>query len=435
MAAAAVELKPKRLMLPQPELYLCSPTESLAVDDFLRTVFVPLCDDGTMLKRWSDLDECERRVVCTKFMVARKFEKDKAREMLTGYIALTKQRNLGDSPLFPTCLQIRGYDQEDVMKVLGQAIPRVPGDVDRTDVHINPFHHFTFHKWDKMGHPIHYELTGRTDPIKLLEKLKVLAKVGTNFTEPALELHLHCVEVGQQLARYNYLKRGGKEGRPVHSVVVIMDMKGLGYGTLTRAALDVFKAKTQADAQFFPEGMHHLFIVNCPTMITFAFNIVKGWVDPRVQTKLEFLKPHETGPRLREWIDAEHLPEELGGTCRCEGGCMHWPEEGAFVSPQADPLAEIVVIAAGKKNQRVVEGDVGEAACFEFDVEDRNVVFSAMYIADDGNEIEVASASKTDNGDDRFIFPAKGKLTLTWSNEHSWLRSKNVTLRVMKTTV
>ena len=51
------------------------------------------------------------------------------------------------------------------------------------------------------------------------------------------------------------------------------------------------------------------------------WKIAKIFVDPKTRAKCVVLKNSELH-KLCDYFDAENLPEEFGGTCRCENGCL-----------------------------------------------------------------------------------------------------------------
>jgi hypothetical protein len=164
---------------------------------------------------------------------------------------------------------------------------------------------------------------------------------------PIFTAHLHSVEVGRALMRYNNSKRAAGSDE-VTQVTVIMDVAGLGMHTLYPPALGLLRAngayKTEpkctyvsapppavhrpsssagnADQNFYPESLYKLFVVNTPAIISVAWRIISPWVDARTKSKIVFLKPSETAEELRKHIDEEALPVDLGGKCACEGGCL-----------------------------------------------------------------------------------------------------------------
>ena len=51
------------------------------------------------------------------------------------------------------------------------------------------------------------------------------------------------------------------------------------------------------------------------------WKIAKIFLDPKTRDKCIVLKNSELH-KLCDYFDADDLPEEFGGTCRCENGCL-----------------------------------------------------------------------------------------------------------------
>ena len=69
--------------------------------------------------------------------------------------------------------------------------------------------------------------------------------------------------------------------------------------------------------------MGRTFIVNAPMIFTGIWAIVKNFLDERTRSKFTILG-YNYEETLLEHVDAENLPDFLGGTCKCEehGGCL-----------------------------------------------------------------------------------------------------------------
>ena len=79
--------------------------------------------------------------------------------------------------------------------------------------------------------------------------------------------------------RFNNASRAGAP--LVHQVTVILDCAGLGMSTLYQHAMRCLKVAADNDQRFYPESLHKLYVVNCPKIISYAWNIVKPWLDER----------------------------------------------------------------------------------------------------------------------------------------------------------
>jgi len=121
---------------------------------------------------------------------------------------------------------------------------------------------------------------------------------------------------------------------------------------------------------FYPETMGACFVVNAPMLFSFLWAIIKGFLDERTRAKVRIVGSNFREVLL-EHVDAENLPDFLGGTCTCshvEGGCLF---------SRAGPWNDYVVINRQIKHKDEVEREKQEGATVEElvpDVPDDNVV-------------------------------------------------------------
>ena len=108
-------------------------------------------------------------------------------------------------------------------------------------------------------------------------------------------------------------------GHPVETSCTILDLKGVGI----KAFWDVKGYVQQASnigQNYYPETMGKFYIINAPWAFSTVWSIIKPWLDPVTVAKINI--PSGDGKKeLLAQIPAENLPADLGGTCRCVGGC------------------------------------------------------------------------------------------------------------------
>jgi hypothetical protein len=84
---------------------------------------------------------------------------------------------------------------------------------------------------------------------------------------------------------------------------------------LSRRALAIIKDQAAIDSICFPETMSKMLIVNAPTFFAATWRLIKGWLDPRTASKIEVISSRSAmEKRLLEFIDADKLPSDYGGT-------------------------------------------------------------------------------------------------------------------------
>jgi CRAL/TRIO domain len=95
----------------------------------------------------------------------------------------------------------------------------------------------------------------------------------------------------------------------------ILDLDKLTTSQLSRRALAIVKEQAAIDSICFPETMSKMLIVNAPTYFAATWRIIKGWLDARTAAKIEVISSRATmEKRLLEFIDADQLPSDYGGT-------------------------------------------------------------------------------------------------------------------------
>jgi hypothetical protein len=424
---------PKDFAVTIPEMDEVSPEREKLIAEFLQRQEAFY---GSNKPHYLERAAGDERVLAYKFLTARKWDVVEAEKMFRGVIEMRKERKLDLKPLFPNALPIQGYDQEKINAVLGLPV-REKNIYDRYFATVNPSYSVNFHKWDKQGHPVLIERTGISDVREVVARFKSLTNVGQDPTQPVVDFRLYVDETAGSLIRYQDAMVGVPNGRRILGFVVIMDCVGLGYGHLWRPALKLFQAVVQVDAMYYPEQLHRLYLVNCPSMIMFAFNIIKGWLDPRVIGKIIFLSPEETTETLLKVIDEENLPDFLGGKAA-------WAAVSATSDPLASPagaaagdgdtFTEDICVAAGKTFTKSFDLTAGEEVAWEFaSTKDKNILFSVSWFDQSSQgERVVVEAEKLKDGSSSHVASGTGKLILTWDNSSSWFTAKKLQMRVFK---
>eukprot|EP00522_Entomoneis_paludosa_P012964 CAMPEP_0172447248 /NCGR_PEP_ID=MMETSP1065-20121228/6588_1 /TAXON_ID=265537 /ORGANISM="Amphiprora paludosa, Strain CCMP125" /LENGTH=623 /DNA_ID=CAMNT_0013198495 /DNA_START=39 /DNA_END=1910 /DNA_ORIENTATION=- len=94
----------------------------------------------------------------------------------------------------------------------------------------------------------------------------------------------------------------------------VMDLKGMSSAQLTSEALDCMKAVGKI-ADFFPETLHCMVILNAPTWFAFSWKLIKTFMDPRTARKITVYSNEAKGQaRLLELVDKSEIPSNFGGS-------------------------------------------------------------------------------------------------------------------------
>ncbi len=248
---------------------------------------------------------------------------------------------------------------------------------------------------------------------------------GAEWTEPFLAAHIHSSEVGRALVRFNNANRSG--GPVVHQVTVILDCAGLGISTLYQHAMRCLKAAAENDQKFYPESLHKLYVVNCPKIISYAWNMVKPWLDERTQKKIFFYKDHETKAKLLEDIDADNLPVELGGNCNCAGGCV--PSALDEVT-EVEGMTEKIVVSRSSVEKRVSDLSAGAMLVWELSCDDDVDILFRVHSESISSGPDIFPSQRVSETTGNFVAPRAMRIAMTFDNSDSWLKSKTLRFRM-----
>lgn len=111
----------------------------------------------------------------------------------------------------------------------------------------------------------------------------------------------------------------------------VLDLDKLTASQLSRRALAIIKDQAAIDSVCFPETMSKMLIVNAPTFFAATWRLIKGWLDPRTSSKIEVISSRSaTEKRLLEFIDADKLPSDYGGTAPETSAILNEASTGPF---------------------------------------------------------------------------------------------------------
>lgn len=112
-------------------------------------------------------------------------------------------------------------------------------------------------------------------------------------------------------------------GQRIEQGLTILDLHGGALKILSKKVYALIQVASKIGQDYYPEIMGQCFIVNAPFLFTGVWAIVKGFLDERTRKKIT-IKGGSYQKDLLELVEAENLPDFLGGTCTCEsqGGCM-----------------------------------------------------------------------------------------------------------------
>lgn len=112
-----------------------------------------------------------------------------------------------------------------------------------------------------------------------------------------------------------------KAGHTVEQTLTILDLGGSSSKLMNKRVKKFVQIASSIAQDYYPEMLGRMFIVNTPGLFSMAWRIIRPWLDERTQKKIS-LEGKNFQSKLFELAPPENIPEFLGGTCRCEGGCL-----------------------------------------------------------------------------------------------------------------
>lgn len=160
----------------------------------------------------------------------------------------------------------------------------------------------SYHGFDKEGHPIHFEQTGRF-------RWGILKHCSA---EELVKIHILAQEYQ---SRVLFPRASAMKGYTVDKMANILDLKGLNIGVLSNLhALNIFKEVQRIDQLYYPEMLSTTYIVNAGFVFRAVWNVLKVVFPAKDHKKLKMVPRGEKGLKmLREFIPEEHIPESIGG--------------------------------------------------------------------------------------------------------------------------
>ncbi|KAF8014795.1 hypothetical protein BT93_H0558 [Corymbia citriodora subsp. variegata] len=235
-----------------------------------------------------------------RFLKARKFDLDKTVHMWEQMLNWRKENGVD------TILQDYVYDEYEEVK---SCYPH------------------GYHGIDKGGRPVYIERLGKVEPSRLMSITSV---------DRFLRYHIQGFEKAFA-EKFPACSIAAK--RHIDSTTTILDVQGLNIMSFGKIAHDLVMRMQKIDGDNYPETLHQLFIVNAGQGFKLLWNTAKSFLDPRTTSKIHVLGTKYRS-KLLEVIDSSQLPEFLGGTCSCEGGCLRF-DKGPWTDPEIMKVVHI----------------------------------------------------------------------------------------------
>ena len=233
-------------------------------------------------------------------------------------------------------LRARKFDLEKTMEMFKKFLQwRIDMKVDELResyqmenlIQIKKLYPHGYHKTDKQGRPIYIELYDKTD-------VKGLFKITTED-----KMVKYYIKQYERQIKYIFPACSAVVKRPVEQSCTVLDANGIGITSLFGPIKGFVKLASDIGQDYYPEMLGKMTIVNVGFLFRAVWSLVKSFIDPKTQNKINLLKSSYTDDLL-VLIDAENLPHFFGGKCTCSGFLYNflgsdigpWNPEGGVTS-------------------------------------------------------------------------------------------------------
>ena len=171
----------------------------------------------------------------------------------------------------------------------------------------------SYHGRDVHGRPVYIERTGTA---KFAE---VIRRIGA---DGFLRMHLRAMEYQ---ARVLLPAASADAGEAVTQMCNVIDVSNLSlYDTVSRSeVLAAVRKIADVDQKHYPENLGVTLVCNAPWSFQAAWAVVRPFLDAKTAAKFVVVGAGASGvAELEKTLGKGRVPAFLGGTCRCEGGCV-----------------------------------------------------------------------------------------------------------------
>ncbi|XP_028967454.1 SEC14-like protein 1 [Galendromus occidentalis] len=306
-----------------------------------------------MLKKWmaeSHQGKVPSDEMLIRFLKARDFNQEKAREMLCESLVWRKK--------YAVDKILQNYQ---IPKIVKEYLPGA------------------WHHSDKDGRPMYVFRLGQIDIKGFIKSIG---------QEGVMKLVLHICEQGLQLTE----EATRRHGRPIRSWTCLLDLEGLNMRHLWRPGIKTLLHIIEVVEANYPETMGRCLVTRAPRVFPILWTLVSTFINENTRAKFIFVGPQGEG--ISDYIDQKHIPDFLGGQCTvsiAEGGLVpksfymteeeyerekaEWAGESIFY----DSMYHSVSLVKNQVHEVVIEvEDAQSVLCWDFDVIKQDVTFAVF---------------------------------------------------------
>ncbi|KAL7289682.1 hypothetical protein TKK_0016406 [Trichogramma kaykai] len=284
-----------------------------------------------------------------RFLRAREFSVDKAREMLTQSLHWRKKHQIDKL--------LEEYEAPQVVK----------------DYFPGGWHHF-----DREGRPLYVLRLGQMDVKGLLKSIG---------EDELLLLALHICEEGLSLMD----EATNVWGHPVSQWTLLIDLEGLNMRHLWRPGIKALLRIIEIVEANYPETMGRVLILRAPRCFPILWTLISTFIHENTRNKFVFYcgtdYQEQGAGGLSDNIDPEYIPDFLGGTSETyvlEGGVvpknLYKADLEGTSAEHEHSLYHSVSLSRGQTHNVAIHcNDPGAVLTWDFDVMRNQVLFAVLH--------------------------------------------------------
>jgi len=277
---------------------------------------------------------------------------------------------------------------------------------------------------DKDGVPVWIERGGQIDAETLLASVPI---------DDIMSYHIYATEKTMRLKK----EISAKLGKNCYQGVIIEDVDGFGRKHMGSACIDLFKRLNSITSDNYPECLKAFMCINSPSLISVAYKLVKGFIDPETRKKV-FVLGNKFKDELLQYIDEDQLIKEYGGKneIKLKGGGPYsdLKSNGTTYNP-----VNTTVAAGGTLHVPVTVKDNKAPTKINYTWNTNNdIKFSVAYTGADGKGkkealIEAKMVDPLTAGEQKGSVDAKqaGVYVFTFDNSHTWVKSRTLSYNLV----